>query len=119
MTQREKLLSAGLALAILTFAALFATVMWRQFSTPDDVTGWKLHFRVLDGWVVRYEPEMDECKTVVHRDVRQALIYGCGDQPDDYMLHEMLHVAVEAGKHDKEENEELVKDLTKLIQEGP
>jgi hypothetical protein len=87
---------------------------------PSVVCEIKSHFRVLDGWQIDYDDvsvyKAQCCCNVL---LKQATIYGWGElnpMPDDYFMHEVLHVAFKAANSTGRDGEELfVQDLCKLL----
>ena len=74
------------------------------------------YFRCLDGWRITYDPRASlKGQCYVGDKIREAVIYAWGSrtpQPDDYLFHEILHVAYRAARqlgHDGEE--QFVQDL--------
>jgi hypothetical protein len=97
--------------------------------TPtQEIRHWQSKFRILKHWKIRYD-RRSEYQGWCHFCERKKIAIttplkswrGRPGTPDDYFLHEVLHIAMrEVGLHRKHrvrrENEEwLVQDLCKLI----
>jgi len=86
----------------------------------DDIQKLVSKFRVLDDWNISYDPHSDyKGQCAINEDTKEADIYGWGvlqTQPDDYLIHEVLHIAFRAAKRVGREGEELfIQDLCTML----
>lgn len=77
-------------------------------------------FRVLADWTITYEDKSDHhAQCTIHPEEPLAVIYSWGKlspEADDFLLHEILHVAFRAAQRLGHEGEELfVQDLCMLL----
>jgi len=81
---------------------------------------WQIRFRVLHDWQISYE-EHAEYKNQCHFNVetKQAVIYEWTNIDDGdvkkYTLHEVIHIAYEASRNDRDLNELFTQDLTNML----
>jgi hypothetical protein len=83
------------------------------------------HLKILDKWIIEYDSKSiykGQCSWNV--DTKKAIIYkfrnGSGRIPQDYIIHELLHIAnaeVFSGKTNKEQKKEekLIKAICGLL----
>lgn len=93
-----------------------------------EIQKWQDTFRVLSDWDIRYEPNETYFGQCCRNGAEKlAVIYSWGNltpQPDDYILHEMLHIAYCAANilrhvpEGCEQGEEMfVQDICKIYRE--
>jgi hypothetical protein len=93
-----------------------------SFSARVDST--VSQFRTLRGWKITSGGDgkyFGQC--VFNPDVKTAHVYPWPDdgptaEPAEYVLHEVLHVAVRAAANDRALEEALVQDLCRLVRGG-
>lgn len=80
-------------------------------------------FKCLDDWVITYDDTTDkELMVEIDRKKREATIFtfypickGEVANPEQYIKHEMLHIAFASAKENDEKEEEFIIDLSKYL----
>ncbi len=113
-----RLLAAAVVVLLLTLT--FMVAMWptRKPVYKADLPSLLNEFDALNGWDVRLVDSPKSCMTIVNSTNPEASIYACDLPVDDYLLHEVLHVAVRAAMRGKEIEESVVIDLTRMVKSG-
>ena len=85
----------------------------------DKIADLQSKFRLLNDWEIcmeGYPEHSGHC--IVNLERKKAIIeiwHGDIEEPDDYILHELLHIAIRAVQNRNNE-EVLVQDICKIIQ---
>jgi hypothetical protein len=96
-------------------------------SPEKEIKFWKKHFKILKNWKIYYQSggkHQAQCLTLV--ETKKALIcsFGKKKMPEDYIFHEMLHIAIKASRLNDDKinykirsknEEQLVRDLSRIL----
>ena len=93
----------------------------RQIQNVKNVISfWQMRFRVLHDWKIHYDDLAglkNQCDYNI--ELKQANIFEFTDLEtssiNDYILHEIIHIAYEASRNDKDKNEIFTQDLTNML----
>jgi hypothetical protein len=83
----------------------------------------RLFQTILKGWRISYNPRAkDKARVFIDEKRKRAVVFSFGKRkvPDDYFLHEFLHVCMRAVKSDKHwcwKEEQFVQRLCRVIEE--
>lgn len=89
----------------------------------DIISFWRTKFRILHDWEIIYDDLVEfknQCS--FNNELKKAIIYECvninNQQIDikNYILHEMIHIAIGAAENNRELNEILVQDLSAMLE---
>lgn len=83
----------------------------------QELKKWQSRFRVLKDWEITLDDTWDMLRSQVHTNEIKKATIGTGqkDLPDNYILHEVLHIAIKAAHCFREDDEILVQDLTGML----
>jgi hypothetical protein len=93
--------------------------MLKQLDPSDIVKILVKNFRVLNDWEIEYDDNSNyKGQCCCNLETKCATIYGWGSEkrPDDYLIHEVLHVAFRSAVAMGKEGEELfIQDVCHLV----
>jgi len=85
----------------------------------QDINFWKEKFRVLVDWEIEFDDQSEfKGQTGINTATKHAVIYGWDNEtkvPKEYILHEIIHIAIRAVENDIDKDEILVQDLSKML----
>ena len=82
----------------------------------DEIIKWQKTFQFLQKWSIKYNPNDSEKCKCFHNSKRYAEIYEWENkyepvQPNDYVLHEILHICIREIEISKKENYKLGREV--------
>jgi len=83
------------------------------------ISFWRMRFKVLHDWEITYD-DLAELKNQCsyNHELKKAIIYEFTDSDNsinNYIIHEIIHIAYEAARDSKDNNELFTQDLTNMI----
>ena len=86
-----------------------------------EILYWQRRFRNLRGWKITLDENWDSLRSQIHLNESKTATIGRGPKdcalPENYILHEVLHIAIKAASNSREDEEFLVQDLTEIVKE--